>query len=62
MKNTFIIAGLISFAISTLLGPAIIPLLKRIKAGQTDKVFGSSSYDYWTMNDVVLWLKESGAA
>ncbi len=39
-----------------------VPEFVLIKAGQNDKVFGSSSYDYWTMNDVVLWLKESGAA
>ena len=44
MKNTFIIAGLISFAISALLGPAIIPLLKRIKAGQTEREDGPRSH------------------
>ena len=39
-----------------------VPEFVLIKPGQTDNVFGSSSYDYWTMNDVVLWLKENGAA
>ena len=39
-----------------------VPEFVLIKSGQYDKVFGSSSYDYWTMNDVVLWLKDNGAA
>ena len=39
-----------------------VPEFVLIQAGQAGKVFGSSSYDYWTMNDVVLWLKSNGAA
>ncbi|MCQ2520612.1 MAG: phospho-N-acetylmuramoyl-pentapeptide-transferase [Lachnospiraceae bacterium] len=44
MKNTFIIAGMISFAISAVLGPIIIPVLRRIKAGQTEREDGPKSH------------------
>jgi hypothetical protein len=37
-----------------------VPEFVLIKAGQADSVFGSSSYDYWTINDVVLWLQSNG--
>ena len=44
MKNTFIFAGLISFAISAVLAPLIIPLLTRIKVGQTEREDGPKSH------------------
>lgn len=37
-----------------------VPEFVLIRAGQPDQVFGSASYDYWTMNDVVSWLKSYG--
>ena len=44
MKNTFIFAGLISFSISAVLAPLIIPLLTRIKVGQTEREDGPKSH------------------
>lgn len=44
MKNTLIIAGLVSFVISMILGPAIIPVLHRLKAGQTEREDGPESH------------------
>ncbi len=44
MKNTIIIAGLVSFALSAVLGPLIIPVLRRIKAGQTEREDGPQSH------------------
>ena len=37
-----------------------VPEFVLIKSGQPDRIFGSSSYEYWTMNDVLLWLQENG--
>ena len=37
-----------------------VPEFVLIKSGQSDSIFGSTSYDYWTMSDVVLWLKSNG--
>lgn len=37
-----------------------VPDFVLVKAGQADKVFKSGEYEYWTLNDVVLWLKENG--
>lgn len=37
-----------------------VPEFVLIKPGQADKVFGSASYEYWTMNDVIIWLKNNG--
>ena len=37
-----------------------VPEFVLVKEGQSGSVFGSGSYDYWTMNDVVLWLKSNG--
>lgn len=37
-----------------------VPEFVLIRAGQPDQVFGSISYDYWTMNDVVSWLRNYG--
>ena len=39
-----------------------VPEFVLIRAGKADEVFGSSSYDYWTMNDVLLWLNNNGIA
>ena len=39
-----------------------VPEFVLIKAGQKDQVFESSTYDYWTINDVVLWLQSNGIA
>ncbi len=39
-----------------------VPEFVLIRSGMADEVFGSGSYDYWTMNDVVLWLKSFGVA
>lgn len=44
MKNTLIIAGLVSFFISMIMGPAIIPVLRRLKAGQTEREDGPESH------------------
>lgn len=30
------------------------------KAGQADKVFDSVSYEYWTLEDVIVWLNSNG--
>lgn len=39
-----------------------VPEFVLIKSGQKDQVFESSTYDYWTINDVVLWLQSNGIA
>lgn len=39
-----------------------VPEFVLIRPGKADEVFGSGSYDYWTMNDVVSWLKSLGVA
>lgn len=44
MKNLLIISGLVTFFISMLLGPAVIPVLRRIKAGQTEREDGPESH------------------
>ena len=44
MKTSLIIAFLAAFALSILLGPAIIPLLRRIKAGQTERDDGPKEH------------------
>lgn len=44
MKNTFILAGIVSFALSAILGPIIIPILRRVKAGQTEREDGPESH------------------
>ena len=43
-KEVIIIAGLSAFIISTLLGPLIIPLLRRLKASQTQRSDGPESH------------------
>ena len=37
MKESMILPIIISFAISVLLGPVIIPILRRLKFGQTER-------------------------
>ena len=37
-----------------------VPEFVLIRPGQPAKVFNSSAYGYWTMNDVVLWLQSNG--
>ena len=44
MKNTYVFAGLAAFIISAILGPIIIPVLQRIKAGQTEREDGPKSH------------------
>lgn len=44
MKTSLIIAFLAAFALSILLGPIIIPLLRRIKAGQTERDDGPKEH------------------
>ena len=39
-----------------------MPEFVLIRAGQEDRVFDSSSYGYWTINDVVSWLQSNGIA
>ena len=39
-----------------------VPEFVLIRPGQQDRVFGSSSYDYWTIYDVVSWLQSNGIA
>lgn len=44
MTNQVIFPVLISFALSVLLGPIVIPLLRKLKMGQTERVEGVSSH------------------
>ena len=37
-----------------------VPEFVLIKAGQEDKVFGSDTYEYWTVSEVVSWLQSNG--
>ena len=37
-----------------------VPEFVLIKAGQPDQVFGSGTYSYWTVGDVLLWLQSNG--
>jgi len=39
-----------------------VPEFVLVKKGQEDKVFGSTKQDYWTVNDVLIWLQENGIA
>ena len=39
-----------------------VPEFVLIRPGQKDQVFESTSYEYWTIYDVVLWLKSNGIA
>lgn len=44
MKTTLIIAALAAFALSLILGPIVIPVLRRVKAGQTERDDGPESH------------------
>ncbi len=44
MKNTYIFAALAAFSLSIILGPIIIPILRKVKAGQTERTDGPKSH------------------
>ena len=44
MKTELLLAFLASFGVSALMGPIIIPILRRVKAGQTEREDGPSSH------------------
>lgn len=44
MNNTTLYAGIVAFIIAALLGPVIIPMLKRLKMGQTEREEGVASH------------------
>ena len=44
MSNDVIIPVLISFAISLILGPVVIPFLRKLKMGQTEREEGVKSH------------------
>ena len=44
MNYQVVIPVLISFAISVILGPIIIPFLRKLKMGQTERVEGVQSH------------------
>ena len=44
MEFQIVIPVLISFAISAVLGPIIIPFLRKLKMGQTERVEGVQSH------------------
>ncbi|MCQ2523458.1 MAG: phospho-N-acetylmuramoyl-pentapeptide-transferase [Lachnospiraceae bacterium] len=44
MKVTVIVSMLLSFALSAILGPRVIPILRRVKAGQTEREDGPASH------------------
>ncbi len=44
MKNTIITAALLAFLLSIILGPIVLPILRKIKAGQTERDDGPESH------------------
>ncbi len=44
MNSVILISVLVSFAISVLLGPVVIPFLRRLKVGQTERAEGPESH------------------
>ena len=44
MNYQVVIPVLVSFAISLILGPVIIPFLRKLKMGQTERVEGVQSH------------------
>ena len=44
MNSHIVIPVLISFAISLILGPVVIPFLRKLKMGQTERVEGVQSH------------------
>lgn len=43
MANHVVIPVLISFALSVIMGPVVIPFLRRLKVGQTERAEGVQS-------------------
>ena len=44
MNSVILISVLVSFAISVFLGPVVIPFLRRLKVGQTERTEGPESH------------------
>ena len=44
MNSVILISVLVSFAISVFLGPVVIPFLRRLKIGQTERTEGPESH------------------
>lgn len=44
MKTTIILSALAAFALSAVLGPIVIPILRKVKAGQTEREDGPESH------------------
>lgn len=44
MANQVVIPVLISFVLSLVLGPVVIPFLRKLKMGQTERVEGVQSH------------------
>ena len=37
-----------------------VPDFVLIRSGKTDEKFGTTSYESWTIGDVISWLQEKG--
>lgn len=44
MNGTVLLSVMLSFAISVVLGPLVIPFLRRLKVGQTERTEGPESH------------------
>lgn len=44
MNGTILLSVMLSFAISVVLGPLVIPFLRRLKVGQTERTEGPESH------------------
>ena len=44
MNGTVLLSVMLSFAISVMLGPLVIPFLRRLKVGQTERTEGPESH------------------
>ena len=44
MNYTIFLPGLIAFGLSVMMGPVIIPILRKLKMGQTERVDGVQSH------------------
>ena len=53
MNYQVVIPVLISFVISVILGPIIIPFLRKLKMGQTERVEGVQSHEILNMGYIV---------
>lgn len=60
--NVIMLDGMIYRELLEKYGINALPEFVLVKAGQEDKVFDSSSYGYWTIDDVLLWLKANGVS